>query len=245
MLEIKNVFKSFNDNEVLKGVDLTIENNSIHALLGANGAGKSTLVNIVSGIMYPDSGNVYMDNEEITPKKHKHKAKTGYVFETPVYIENFKLYDFLLFASELYNIEKNTGKRRIKDLTDFFELPMNKRIYTFSKGMKAKVSFALALLNNPKYLILDEAFEGMDFLSINKLQKYIKTKQQNNGLTVLITSHQIDLILSFCDTISLLKNGKIAFTYPVDYLNHIASQTYPGTIDPIKHLFEVEITKQQ
>ena len=167
MIEIKGIEKSFKTNEVLKGVDINIEGGMIQTLLGANGAGKTTLINIVSGLMRSNAGEVKIDGEVITVESYKHRSKVGYVFEEPVYVEKFSAREQLEFLGKMQKMDKDVLKQRIDELLEFFELPTDNKKYieSYSKGMKSKVSLAMALLHNPKYLILDEPFDGIDFVS--------------------------------------------------------------------------------
>ncbi len=236
MLEIKNIYKSYNNLSVLQGIDLEVKTGTIQALLGANGAGKSTLIHIISGLLEADKGKVIIDNEQITTENYKYKSKIGYVFETPVYIDNFTLKDFLHFASKMYKIEKNISTQRIQELSDFFNLPLQKKIYTFSKGMKSKVSLATALIHNPDYLILDEPFAGLDFISIQKISALFKSMAKS-GSVIFITSHQYDVISEVSDYFALLLDGKIVFNKTIKQLE-LTSKKYSGDPNPIKSFLE-------
>ncbi len=238
MIEVKGVKKSFSNNEVLKGIDLTCEKGKTQALLGANGAGKSTLVHIVSGIMEQDEGRYFIDNEEINIDSYKYRSKVGYVFEQPMYVEKFTASEYLSFVGEMYKLEKKTIKSRIEELIEFFELPSEKRKYieSYSKGMKSKVSLAAALIHNPKYLILDEPFDGIDFLSVQKISKLLKT-MASNGATVLLTSHQYDVISEMCDKFALLKDGNIHFNVDFEELEKMSIE-YINDKSPIKSYLE-------
>lgn len=212
MISLQNISKSYQTQNVLSDVILDIPKGIIQALLGANGAGKSTLINIISCLMSCDTGKIYVDNEEINLEKYDFRANIGYIFEKPTYIEKLSAQEFLFFVANLHKINKADTKQRISDLLDFFELPKDnkKMIEQYSKGMKSKVSLASALIHKPEYLILDEPFDGLDFLSVQKISTLLKNMAKNNT-TIFITSHQYDIIADVCDKFALLKEGKIKF----------------------------------
>jgi ABC-2 type transport system ATP-binding protein len=241
MIRANNIFKSYNNNEVLKGIDLVCDKGKIQVLLGANGAGKSTLINILSGIIEQDSGGFNIDNEEININSYKYRNKVGYVFENPIYIEKFSAYEYFEFVARMYKIPKNERKIRIPELISFFELPNDnsKYIENYSKGMQSKVSLAAALINNPKYLILDEPFDGVDFISVQKISNLFKDLTRK-GTTILITSHQFDIIFDICDNFALLKDGKISFNVSLEILTKMANN-YSDDKNPIKSFLENQL----
>lgn len=212
MISLQNISKSYKTQKVLSDVNLDIPKGTIQALLGVNGAGKSTLINIISCLMPCNSGKIYVDNEEINLEKYDFRAKIGYVFEKPIYIEKLSAQEFFYFVANMHKIPKIDTKQRISDLLDFFELPTDnkKMIEQYSKGMKSKVSLASALIHKPEYLILDEPFDGLDFLSVQKISTLLKNMAKSNT-TIFITSHQYDIIADVCDKFALLKEGQIKF----------------------------------
>ena len=238
MIEINNIYKSYGKQKVLNGVDLQIKKETIQALLGANGAGKSTLINIISGLLLSDKGEFHIDNEKITTDSYTYRSKIGYIFETPIYIEHFSAIEYLTFVAKMYKIPKSDYLSRITELIDFFELPKdNKRITQFSKGMQSKVSLAAALIHNPKYLILDEPFDGVDFVSVQNITKLFK-QMAANGVTILITSHQYDVVADLCDNFALLKDGKIIFNLPMSDLEIRAKEKFLNEKVPVKAYLE-------
>lgn len=136
------------------------------------------------------------------------------------------------------NIKKDIIETRIDELMAFFEFPTEKRKYieSYSKGMKSKVSLASALIHNPKILILDEPFDGIDFLSVQKITKLFKA-MASNGATILLTSHQYDVISEICDNFSLLKNGIIQFNVEFKTLNEM-SKDFSSENNPVKSYLE-------
>lgn len=206
MLKIDNICKKYGGSSVLKGVNLNLHSGEITALLGVNGAGKSTLVKIIAGLQIPDDGKIILEVEK-GAISNSNKKDFGFVFESSLLIEKFTPSEHLRFLSEMYGLKKEVYLDRINWLLDFFSLE-DKYIEKLSKGQKSKVSFASALIHNPKYLILDEPFDGIDFLSMQKISRYL-TSLANEGAMILVTSHQFDLLSTLSTHFALLQNGLI------------------------------------
>jgi ABC-2 type transport system ATP-binding protein len=236
MIKINNITKSFGKQRVLNGVNLEIKSGSIQSLLGANGAGKTTLVHIIAELMKCESGDVSIGEEMISVNSWKFKTETGFVFEQPVYIEKFTARECLTFVGKMYNIPDNELLKRVNDFIVFFEFPDKKYIEKYSKGMKSKVSLACSLIHNPKYLILDEPFDGIDFVSVQKISRTL-TNMAKNGCTILITSHQYDIIAGLCHKFALLKNGKIVFNNTLNELYQMAAD-WNNTDNSVKTYLE-------
>ncbi|HBI81860.1 MAG TPA: ABC transporter [Bacteroidales bacterium] len=233
MINLKDIRKAYKTNQVLKGVDLDINPGCIQALLGANGAGKTTLVNIVACILEADNGELFIDNERITIDSYGYRRKIGYVFEQPMYIDKLTPYEYLSFVGKMYGIDKQQISNRVDELLEFFGLEEDDNyIEKLSKGMKSKVSLAAALIHNPKYLILDEPFDGVDFLSVQKITRLFRSLTVK-GCTILITSHQYDIIAGLCDRFALLKDGKILFNQTFSELETAAKDSKDSNGNPI------------
>jgi len=239
MIEIKDITKAYKKQKVLKGINLTCKKGKIQALLGANGSGKSTLINIISGLIKMDGGAFFIDHKKITINNYKYRLKVGYVFEKPIYIDKLSAYEYLTFVAKLYGLQYDDYSKRIKELLTFFELPtLNKKyIEDYSKGMKSKVSLAAALLNQPTYLILDEPFDGFDFVAIQKISRLFH-QMASKGATILIASHQFDIVANLCDNFALLKDGSIAFNLTMPKLIEKAEKEYPTTENSVKIYLE-------
>lgn len=238
MIIAKDINKSYKANHVLRGVNLSCVHGKIQALLGENGAGKSSLVHIISGIMKQDSGKVFIDDEEINMYSYKYRNRVGYVFEQPMYIEKFSINEYLMFVAKMYKITEKEYNIRIQELSDFFEFPENKKKYIedYSKGMKSKVSLAAALIHKPSYMILDEPFDGIDFLSVQKIGKLFRS-MSDRGTTIMLTSHQYDVISEMCDNFALLKNGVIQFNVAFHELKEM-SKDFSTEKNPVKSYLE-------
>ena len=245
MIEIKDITKSYKREVVLKGIDLVCKSGKIQALLGANGAGKSTLINIISGLIKSNGGAFFIDNEQVTIKSYAYRIKVGYVFETPIYIDKLSAKEYLTFVAKMYKIPSKEYANRIAELLAFFDLPEDKKyIENYSKGMKSKVSLAASLIHQPNYLILDEPFDGVDFVSIQKITRLFQ-QLAAKGTTILITSHQYDVVAGLCDNFALLKTGKIIFNCTMPELKEKANEAFKNNETPVKSYLESLMTDTQ
>lgn len=197
IIEVKSLTKNFKEKNLFNDFDLEVETNTIHAIIGPNGSGKTSLLRNLTGLYNKDSGEV------IVKGKYAMLLENDYLYEDKTGIENIRIYG-LYFGYELKNYEKYSDLLEItKDLT--------RKVSTYSKGMKRKLSLLIIVMMNREILFLDEATSGVDPISrveIRKLIKVLKTE----GKTIVITSHDLDEIEKVADRVSMLKNGKLLFT---------------------------------
>jgi len=199
----------------VKAVDeltLNIPQGSFFGLLGPNGAGKTTTVNYIAGLIRPTSGKLKIFNEEITENSYLHKAKMGFVLEQPLYIEKFTGYEYINFAGQMYGLDKKKSKSRSEELLNFMGLyeKRDETIESYSAGMKKKISLSAALIHNPSILILDEPFEGIDPVSSVNIRE-ILVQMVHNNVTIILTSHVLDIVEKLCDEFAIIDKGKLVF----------------------------------
>ena len=205
MIEIRNLCKSFKDKEVLRNLNLTIKDGEVFGLVGINGAGKSTLLRLISGIYKADSGCVLVDdvdayeNEDI--KKH-----FFFLPDEPYYGTNTTPRSLV----EIYKTFYPLDERKYFNYLDYFKLPVDKKMNNFSKGMKRQVFVSLALAIKPKYLLLDEAFDGLDPLARLACKRAIIELVEEKQTTVIISSHSLRELEDICDSYGLLDNMEIS-----------------------------------
>lgn len=211
MIEIKNLCKSFSDKEVLKDINLTINDKSIVGLVGINGAGKSTLLRLLSGIYQADSGTILVDNE---PSYENEKVKSDFFFlpDEPYYGINTTPLSIISLYQTFYNFDKDVYINYLNG----FKLPLKKSLHNFSKGMKRQVFISLALAIKPKYLLLDEAFDGLDPIARLTVKRAIIDLVSENNTTVIISSHSLRELEDICDSYCLLDNKDIASSGNID-----------------------------
>ena len=205
MIEIKNLQKGYADKkEVLNGVDVTIGDGCVFGLVGINGAGKSTLLRLIAGVLQKEGGQVCVDGEEVYENE---RVKQGIFFlpDDPYYNANVTAWGLAQMYSAVYPFDKATFKEYLKK----FQLDGKKPIRNFSKGMKRQVFVALALAIAPKYLLLDEAFDGLDPLARLVFKRGLVELVEQKGTTVIISSHSLRELEDVCDSYGILDKGKI------------------------------------
>lgn len=202
MIEIKDVMKSFENKNVLNHLNVTISSGSIFGLIGPNGAGKSTLLYLLNGVSKCDEGSILFDGKEVYENPDV-KKDILFISDDPYYfhfasIDEMK--DFYLTFYPQFNLET------YQHYVDLFRLPQNKPLKDYSKGMKRQAMFALALAIAPKYLLLDEAFDGLDPVMRLAFKKAINQMIDEN-MTVIISSHNLRELEDICDSFGILENG--------------------------------------
>ena len=204
MIEIKDVMKSFENKNVLNHLNVTISSGSIFGLIGPNGAGKSTLLYLLNGISKCDEGSILFDGKDVYENPDV-KKDILFISDDPYYfhfatIDEMK--DFYLTFYPQFNLET------YQHYVDLFRLPQNKPLKDYSKGMKRQAMFALALAIAPKYLLLDEAFDGVDPVMRLAFKKAINQMIDEN-MTVIISSHNLRELEDICDHVGLLHKGGV------------------------------------
>ena len=214
IIEFDNVSLSFGNRLILDNINFKINEGQIFGMLGPNGVGKSTIFNLITGLVNPDKGRIKIVNEDVTKYPvylRTKKFKVGYVPQYGGYFNDLTLHDNLKAISEIVIEKKNLRSERINFLISRFELDNLKDIKAkfLSGGQKKKLVIALALLGDPKVLLLDECFAALDVLTIKMLQEIIVNLQQENRITICICDHQARDLLACVDTAMILSNGKI------------------------------------
>ena len=235
IVEFKNISLSYGNRLILDNINFKINQGEIFGMLGPNGVGKSTIFNLLVGLINPNSGIIKIDNSEVNNYPvylRTKKFKTSYCPQYGGYFGELTLLDNLRAISEIVIENKNLRKERIDFLISRFELDNLKEIRAkyLSGGQKRKLVLALALLSDPKVLLLDEPFAALDVLTIKMLQEIIVNLQQENRITVIICDHQARDLLACVDTAMILNNGKIvAQDTPSKLVNNInAKNAYFG-----------------
>lgn len=211
ILKIENLSKSYDKNLVLKNINLEIEEGSIFGLIGPNGAGKSTLMKSILGLVKKDSGSISLYGKEINAKNQKKTNKNlGSLIENPSFYDHLTAYDNLDLICDMKNIKKDNIDKVLKDVGLFTS--KNKKARDFSLGMKQRLGIAIALIGNPKFLILDEPINGLDPYGIEEMRDLFKNIVKNSNTSILISSHILDEIEKISTHIGILKNGTLTYT---------------------------------
>ncbi len=231
IIEFENVSLSYGNRLILDNISFKINKNSIHGMLGPNGAGKSTIFNLITGLIKPKSGIIRIFGEDVTNYPvyiRTKKFKTGYCPQYGGFFSDLTLHDNLKAISEIVIDNKNFRIEKINYLMSKFEFENLKDIKAkfLSGGQKKRLVIALALLSDPKVLLLDEVYAALDVLTIKMLQETIVNLQQENQITTCICDHQARDLLATCDVAMILNNGKIiAEGSPSDLVNNIEAKS--------------------
>ena len=210
-LELKNIKKSFKKKEILHGIDLQIRSSEVFGLLGPNGAGKTTLFSLISGLEMTTSGKIFLDEYDITFKDISFRASKGIIYlpQEPSVFRKLSVADNIKAAlqTKFKNIQIEDKYTSIMKEFDLFSL--EKQISeNLSGGQRRKLEIARAFALEPKFILLDEPFAGIDPLTINEIKNIIsKLRAKNVG--VVISDHNAQATMDICDNISVINNGEI------------------------------------
>jgi lipopolysaccharide export system ATP-binding protein len=214
IIEFKNISLSYGNRLILDNINFKINEGQIFGMLGPNGVGKSTIFNLITGLIKPKHGKIFINGEDATNFPiylRTKKFKVGYVPQYGGYFADLTLHDNLKAISEIVIENKNLRNERINYLLSKFELENVKNIKAkfLSGGQKKKLVIALSLLSDPKVLLLDECFAALDILTIKMLQEIIVNLQQENKITICICDHQARDLLACVDIAMIISNCKI------------------------------------
>lgn len=214
MIEIKNVSKTYNGTKkALNDVNLTISSGEIFAFIGHNGAGKTTMIKSIVGILEFEEGDILIDGKSIKEDPIGCKLEMAYVPDNPDLYENMRAIDFINFICDMYDIDADERKKNIEKYAKMFELEnkLTDDISSYSHGMKQKVALIAALAHNPKVLIMDEPFVGLDPQAVYDMKELMK-KMVKEGKTIFFSTHILDVAEKLCDHVAIIKSGKIVKT---------------------------------
>lgn len=204
IIKIKNLTKNFKNKKLFNDFSLEIEENSVHAIVGPNGSGKTSLLRILSGLYKKDSGEVMVGGT------YSMLLENDYLYEDKTGFENIKLYG-LYFGFEAKGFEKYTDLLEITGDVD-------RKVSTYSNGMKRKLSLLIIIMMNREIIFLDEVTSGVDPISRVEIRKLIKLLK-DEGKTIIITSHDLSEIEKVADRVSMIKSGKLLFTKNISDIN--------------------------
>ncbi|SFC25598.1 ABC-2 type transport system ATP-binding protein [Bacillus sp. 491mf] len=205
ILETKNLCKTFQKQRVVQDISISVPKHSIYGLLGANGAGKSTTLKMITGMLAPTSGEIYFDGHTWT-RQDLHSI--GALIESPPLYENLTARENLLVRTTALGLPKS----RIDEVLRVVELENTgkKKAGKFSMGMKQRLGIAIALLNHPKLLILDEPMNGLDPFGIQELRELILSFP-GKGITVILSSHILSEVSQVADHVGIISNGVLGY----------------------------------
>ena len=212
MLEIKNITKKFGDKVALNGLSFKIPDGSVFGLIGSNGSGKSTLLRVISGVYEPDGGSAEIDGVP-TYENPAVKSQCFFISDFPYFYNNSTVANLSVLYKSLYPTWSDDKFRR---LACMFPIGINDRIINMSKGMQRQAALMLALSTTPKYLMLDEIFDGLDPVVRQLIKKLLVELVTENNSTIIIASHNLRELEDVCDHIGLIHSGGIVLEKELD-----------------------------
>ena len=210
MIEIKNVTKKYGDKKALDNVSFTVNDGDIFAFIGHNGAGKTTLIKSIVGIHDFDEGEILINNISIKDNPVECKKLMAFVPDNPETYEHMKAIDYINFICDMYDVPKDVRRNNIEKYSKIFgmENKLNDTIDSFSHGMKQKIVLISALAHDPKILVMDEPFVGLDPKAVFEI-KEILNEMVKEGKIVFYSTHILDVAEKLCSRVAIIKNGKL------------------------------------
>lgn len=214
MIKAENLTKKFDDFAALDGLCTEIVSGCIYGLVGPNGSGKSTLMRLMSGIYQPNSGSITIDGQPIFENVEM-KNRIFYLSDDIFFLPKATTDDMADFYQGMYS---TFSREKYQELKKYFPIDCTKRITTFSKGMRRQSALLTALACGTDYLLMDEAFDGLDPVIRLMIKKLLAEEITNRGITVIITSHNLRELEDLCDQIGLIHKGKLLLQKDLDEL---------------------------
>ncbi|HEU24549.1 MAG: ABC transporter [Mesoaciditoga sp.] len=209
LVKVSNLKKNFGTFTAVKSISFNINSGEIYGFLGPNGAGKTTTIKMLTGILVPTSGKIEICGLDLLTHPLEVKSQIGVVPDEPKLYENLTGQEFLEFVGSIFLMDKDEMKKRIEELCDAFEINfLEKFIGDYSHGMKQKLMLTSVLMRKPKVIFLDEATVGLDAKSA-KILKMLLKKYANEGSSIFMTTHVLEIAEKMCDRIGIINAGEI------------------------------------
>jgi ABC-2 type transport system ATP-binding protein len=249
MITARNLTKNFDGFTALDDVSFSFEDGEIFGIIGHNGAGKTTLLKIVSGLIAPTTGELYINDIDVVKNPVALKENLGYLPEESRLYETMTAENYLMFFGEIYGLSPQEIRVRSNQLFAALSLePDGKKIGEFSKGMKRKAAIARSLIHDPKFLVYDEATSGLDPMTSRFIADYLR-RLRSDGKTIVLSAHNLYQVEAICDKVMILKRGKmVAFGSMRELRDQFGSLTYTiffSIADPEKLLGPCRTYRQE
>ncbi len=205
MIEIKGITKSFEGHKAVDDVSVTIKENTVFGLIGTNGAGKSTLMRMMTGVMKPDAGYILVDGRPVFDNADV-KKDLFFIADEPYFFANSNANDMQKYLSSIY---PEFDTQQYYQMLENFGLPKKRKVNTYSKGMKKQLALIGGICSKAKYLLCDEAFDGLDPVMRQGMKSIFANEMEKRGLTPIIASHNLRELEDICDHVGLLHKGGV------------------------------------
>lgn len=210
MIEIKNVTKKYGEKKAVDNVSFNVEDGDIFAFIGHNGAGKTTLIKSIVGIHDFDEGDILINGMSIKETPVECKKIMAYVPDNPETYEHMRAIDYINFICDMYEVDTNTREKNVKKYAKLFNMEdkLNDTIDSYSHGMKQKIVLISALAHDPKILIMDEPFVGLDPKAVFDIKEVLNEMVKEKKI-VFYSTHILDVAEKLCSRVAIIKNGKL------------------------------------
>ena len=214
IIEVKNLTKKYGEFTAVDNISLQVKKGQIFAFLGPNGAGKTTTIKMLTTLLNPTAGQVFLNGHNVMENPHQTRKSFGIVFQDPSLDNELTAYENMQFHAILYGLTKSVYEKRIIDLLNLVELYDRKDSYVkdFSGGMKRRLEIARGLLHNPRVLFLEEPPMGLDPQTRNHIWKYIYNLNKKEDVTIFFTTHHMEEVERIAQKIAIIDHGKILIT---------------------------------
>jgi ABC-2 type transport system ATP-binding protein len=223
MIQLDHVSKQYGSKMAVRDLCLEVAAGELFAFLGPNGAGKTTTIKMMCGLLFPSSGTVKIGGFDLSRQGDRARALLAYVPDQPYLYEKLTGREFLQFVARMYGLARSTSDLRIADVIDKFELHdfVDDLTERYSHGMRQRTVFASALVHQPRVLIVDEPTVGLDPRSVRLLKDLLR-QQANEGTTVFLSSHSLDVVEELADRIAVIEHGRLVGCGTLDMLRRQA-----------------------
>lgn len=210
-IKATNVVKTFGDIKAVDDISFEVKTGEIFAFLGPNGAGKSTTISMLTTMLRPTSGQLFLNGHDVTREQELARKSFGIVFQDPALEEELTAYENMELHAVMYAVPKTETKNRVEELMRLVELWERKdsMVKTYSGGMRRRLEIARGLLHHPKILFLDEPTLGLDTQTRNLLWDYVRKLSEHEGMTIFFTTHYLDEAEAVASRIAIIDHGKI------------------------------------
>jgi ABC-2 type transport system ATP-binding protein len=241
MIELKNLSRNFGKVKAVNNLNLVIPSGELFTFLGPNGAGKTTTVKMITGLILPTEGEIYIKGIDILKEPEKAKSVIAYIPDEPFLYPELSGREFIFFVSRLYELEKRTIEDRMESLLEEFcigkwiDAPSSE----YSHGMRQKVIFLQALIHNPDVMVIDEPMVGLDPVSARTVKKLLR-ERVSSGVSVFMSTHSLPLAEEISDRVGVIDNGILLQTGKVSELKNSTGTTYSSLEEVYFKLTEEE-----
>ena len=210
MLKIEHLIKIYGDKKAVDDLSLHIKPGEIYGFIGHNGAGKTTTLKSIVGILQFDSGEIYIDGRSIKESPIECKKNFAYIPDNPDLYDFMTGIKYLNFIADIFGVEESVRQERIRKYAEMFEITddLTQPIASFSHGMKQKLAIIAAWIHNPKLIIMDEPFVGLDPKAAHLLKGMMRDVCDNGG-AIFFSTHVLEVVEKLCDKVAIIKGGKL------------------------------------